>query len=102
MAYPPFAALASVIVRGTNEEEALSRSAALGRLLQPAPEGVRVLGPAAAALARLKNEYRYQMLLKASTRKRLNEILADLRRFAQADKWTPTSLVIDVDPVTLL
>jgi len=102
MAYPPFAALASVIVRGTNEEEALSRSAALGRLLLHPPEGVRVLGPAAAALARLKNEYRYQMLLKASTRKRLNEILADLRRYAQADKWNPTSLVIDVDPVTLL
>ena len=102
MAYPPFAALASVIARGTNEEEALSRSAALGRLLQPPPEGVRVLGPAAAALARLKNEYRYQMLLKASTRKRLNEILADLRRFAQSEKWNPTSLVIDVDPINML
>jgi primosomal protein N' (replication factor Y) len=102
MAYPPFAALASVIVRGANEEDALSRSAALGRLLQPPPDGVRVLGPAAAALARLKNEYRYQMLLKAATRARLNEVLTDLRRFAHGEKWNPTSLVIDVDPVTLL
>ena len=102
MTYPPFAALANVMVHGRDEEEALSRSAALGRLLQPAPEGVRVLGPAAAALARIKNEYRYQMLLKSATRKRLNQILGDLRRFANSEKWNPASLVIDVDPMTLL
>ena len=63
---------------------------------------MRVLGPAAAALARIKNEYRFQMLLKAATRKRLNQILCELRRFAAAEKWNPTSLVIDVDPMTLL
>jgi len=100
--YPPFAALANIIVQGRDEEEALSRSAALGRVLQPAPEGVRVMGPAAAAMARIKNEYRFQMLLKAATRKRLNQVLGDLRRFAAAEKWNPTSLVIDVDPMTLL
>jgi primosomal protein N' (replication factor Y) len=102
LTYPPFAALANVIVQGRDEEEALSRSAALGRVLQPAPEGVRVLGPAAAAVARIKNEYRFQMLLKAATRKRLNQILCELRRFATAEKWNPTSLMIDVDPMTLL
>jgi primosomal protein N' (replication factor Y) len=102
MYYPPFGALANVLVRSAREEEALQRSAALGRLLQPAPEGVKVLGPAAAAMARLKNEYRYQMLLKAASRKRLNEVLCELRRFATAEKWNPTTLVIDVDPVTLL
>ena len=54
MTYPPYAALANVMVHGRSEEEALSRSAALGRLLQPAPEGIRVMGPAAAAVARIK------------------------------------------------
>ncbi len=102
MYYPPFGALAGILVRGAREEEALARSAALGRLLQPAPEGVKVLGPAAAAMARLKNEYRYQMLLKAASRKRLNEILCEVQRFATAEKWPPTALVIDVDPATLL
>ncbi|MSV35303.1 MAG: primosomal protein N' [Bryobacterales bacterium] len=102
MTYPPFAALANIVVHGRSEEEALSRSAALGRLLQPAPEGIRVMGPAAAAVARIKKEYRYQMLLKAATRKRLTEVLGELRRFANAEKWNPASLVIDVDPLTLL
>jgi primosomal protein N' (replication factor Y) (superfamily II helicase) len=102
MHYPPFSAMANIIVRGTREEEALARSAALGRLLNPAPEGVKILGPAAASLARLKNEYRYQMLIKTSSRKRLNEILGQVRRFAAAEKWNPTSLTIDVDPMTIL
>jgi primosomal protein N' (replication factor Y) len=102
MSYPPFTALANIVIRGTHEEEALHRSAELGRLLDPAPEGIKVLGPAAAAVARIKNEYRYQLLLKATGRKRLNEVLRELRRFATAQKWNPASLVVDVDPVTLL
>ncbi|PYT15668.1 MAG: primosomal protein N' [Acidobacteria bacterium] len=100
--YPPFGALANVLVRGAREEEALARSAALGRLFMPAPEGVKVLGPAAAAVARLKNEYRYQMVLKTANRQRLGEVLCELRQFVSAEKWNPASLVIDVDPVTLL
>jgi primosomal protein N' (replication factor Y) len=102
MRYPPFGALANVVVRGAKDEDALARSAALGRLLNPPPEGVKVLGPAAASLHRLKNEYRYQMLIKSSSRKRLNEILGEVRRFAAAEKWNPTSLVIDVDPMSIL
>ncbi|HLX43213.1 MAG TPA: primosomal protein N', partial [Bryobacteraceae bacterium] len=102
MSYPPYGALASVMVRSAREEEALTRSGALARVLEPAPEGLKILGPAAAAVARVKNEYRYQMLLKSSSRKQLNEVLGELQRFAAAEKWNPTSLVIDVDPVTLL
>jgi primosomal protein N' (replication factor Y) (superfamily II helicase) len=102
MWYPPFGALANIVVRAGREEEALTRSGALGRLLQPAPEGVKVLGPAPAAVARLKNEYRFQMLLKTSSRARLSEVLAELRRFAVAERWPAASLLIDVDPMTLL
>jgi primosomal protein N' (replication factor Y) len=102
MYYPPFGALANIVVRSTNEEDALSRSAALGRLLNPPPEGVRVMGPAPAPVLRVKTEYRYQVLLKTSSRKRLGELLAEVRKFAAAEKWSPANLAIDVDPVTLL
>jgi primosomal protein N' (replication factor Y) (superfamily II helicase) len=102
MYYPPFGSLANIIIRSTNEEDALSRSAALGRLLNPAPEGVRVMGPAPAPVLRVKSEYRYQVLLKTASRKRLSEVLAEIRRFAAAEKWSPANLAIDVDPMTLL
>jgi primosomal protein N' (replication factor Y) len=102
MSYPPFGVMANIIVRGARQEEAFERSGALASLIGPAPEGVRVMGPAAAALARLKNEYRYQMLLKSASRKRLNEIVGELRRFAAVEKWSAGALVADIDPVTLL
>ncbi|MEI9812210.1 MAG: hypothetical protein WDO18_05850 [Acidobacteriota bacterium] len=64
MHYPPFGAMANVIVRSSKEEEAIARSAELGRLLSPPPEGIKVLGPAPAAVARVKTEYRFQMFVE--------------------------------------
>lgn len=102
MRYPPFAALANVVVRGQKQEDALRMSGELGHLLTPPPEKMRVLGPAEAPVPRLKDEFRYQILLKAASRKTLNETLQALRRHAVEQRWPPTALVIDVDPVSLL
>ena len=101
MRYPPFAALANVLVRSQKQEDALAMSAELGRALDPAPEGIKVLGPAEAPVPKLKSEFRYQLLLKAADRRVLNETLRDLQRFAREQKWPATALVIDVDPLTL-
>ena len=66
MRYPPFSALANVLVRSQKQEQAMAMSAELGRMLDPAPEGVKVLGPAEAPVPKLKSEFRYQFLLKAA------------------------------------
>jgi len=102
MRYPPFAALANVLVRSQKQEDALAMSTELGRMLDPAPEGVKVLGPAEAPVPKLKSEFRYQLLLKAADRRLLNQTLRDLQRFAREQKWPATALVIDVDPLTLM
>ena len=80
----------------------MKMSAELGNLIEPAPEGIKMLGPAQAPVERLKTEYRYQLLLKASSRTRLNELLGRLRRYAIEQKWNATSLIIDVDPLSLM
>jgi primosomal protein N' (replication factor Y) (superfamily II helicase) len=102
MLYPPFSAMANVLVRSEKKEGAMRMSADLGLLLNPTPEHLRVMGPAEAPVPRLKNEYRYQFLIKASSRKALNELLQRLRSFAQERKWGATALVVDVDPLTLM
>ncbi|HTX35296.1 MAG TPA: primosomal protein N' [Bryobacteraceae bacterium] len=102
MLYPPFSAMANVLVRSEKQEAAMRMSADLGLLLNPPPEKLRVMGPAEAPVPRLKNEYRYQFLIKASSRKALNELLQRIRSFAQERKWGATALVIDVDPLTLM
>jgi primosomal protein N' (replication factor Y) (superfamily II helicase) len=102
MHYPPFSAMANVLVRSEKKEMAMRMSSELGFLLQPPPEKLRVMGPAEAPVPRLKNEYRYQFLIKAASRKTLNELLRKIRAFAVEHKWGATALVIDVDPLTLM
>lgn len=102
MRYPPFAAMANIMIRAAKQEDALRLSSELGNLLTPPPENIKVLGPAEAPVPRLKDEFRYQLLIKAASRKRLNELLNEIRNFAAGRKWPPTALVIDVDPISLL
>jgi primosomal protein N' (replication factor Y) len=102
MHYPPFTAMANLVVRSEKQEEALLLSAELGRLLTPVPESIKVMGPGEAPVPRLKNEFRYQMLIKSASRKILNEQLRRVRDFAVNHKWPATALVIDVDPLTLM
>jgi primosomal protein N' (replication factor Y) len=102
MRYPPFSAMANVLVRAEKKELAMRMSSELGLLLTPTPEKLRIMGPAEAPVPRLKNEYRYQFLMKAASRKALNELLQQIRAFALQHKWGATALVIDVDPLTLM
>ncbi len=103
MKYPPFAALANVRVRSDALDEVLKISGQLGRWLeQNKQKDVRVLGPAAAPLSRLKRDYRYHFLLKAESRERLNAQLRALLRFAEEKKIPRTQVIVDVDPLSLL
>ena len=102
MRYPPFSALANVLLRSEKQEDAFQMSAEIARLLVPPPENIKVIGPAEAPVPRLKNEFRYQLLIKAKDRRALNTTLQQLRKYALDRKWNATSVVIDVDPLSLL
>lgn len=102
MRYPPFCALANVLVRAEKEEDALRYSGEISEYLGAGQEGLKFIGPAAAPVPRLKNEFRYQTLVKATSRPRLNAVLHGLRQRALERKWPATALVIDVDPLSLL
>ncbi|HVZ61020.1 MAG TPA: primosomal protein N', partial [Terriglobales bacterium] len=103
MRYPPFSVLANVLVRSDKLNDALKYSGLLGQWFEQASkEGVRVMGPAVAAVSKLKSEYRYQFVLKSSSRKRLNEILRAMLTHAAQQKIPRTNLVVDVDALSLL
>jgi primosomal protein N' (replication factor Y) len=102
MHYPPFTALANILVRSQKLEEALKFSAMLGEFLKDPPQNVKVLGPAAAAVLKLKADYRYQFLMKSLSRRTLKDLLQRVRRFAEERRWPPAALVIDVDPLSLM
>jgi primosomal protein N' (replication factor Y) len=102
MHYPPFSAMANIIVRNEKQEDALRMSAELERHLGAAQENMKIMGPAEAPVPKLKAEYRYQFLIKSASRKALNELLKRVQEFSRKEKWNATALVIDVDPLTLM
>ena len=102
MKYPPFSSMALLVIRSKKLDEALGWAGKLARHLDPAPEGVRLMGPAPAPVHKLKTEYRYQFLLKASTRAKLTAVLDKARHFAESESWPVTTLTVDVDPMSLL
>jgi len=102
MKYPPFAAMANILIRATKQEDALRMSTELGHHIALPAENIKIMGPAEAPVQRLKAEYRYQILIKSGSRKDLNALLRKAQNFARDQKWGATALVIDVDPLTLL
>ena len=102
MHYPPFNAVSNVVVRSSKLDEALTWSGVLGKWFEATRlEGVRVMGPAAAAIVRLKTEYRYHFLLKSASRERMNAALRAMIEHAVAQKIPRTNLVVDVDALSL-
>ena len=103
MHYPPFGVLANVLVQSAKLEDAANWSAELGKWFQKAaPEGVRVLGPCTAPIARIKGTYRFHMILKAASRKALNAALRGMLAHAETAGVPRRSLVVDVDALRLM
>jgi primosomal protein N' (replication factor Y) len=103
MHYPPFVGLASVLVRGAKLEKAIRWSRQIEAFFEShkMPE-IRILGPAAAPLARLKGEHRFHFLLKSSRKAALNQLLNRCVAFCAEKEIPDRAILIDVDPVNLL
>lgn len=103
LAYPPFTSLANVIVRDVSLEKAIRWSRQLSEYFSPHDgKGARILGPAAAPLARLKNEHRFQFLLKSPKRSTLTRLLSGALEFCDQKEVPDTAVLVDMDPVNLL
>jgi primosomal protein N' (replication factor Y) len=102
MRYPPFMSIINTIVRSRTFAGAMDDAADVGQKVRDADGNrgeLHVLGPAPAPLGRLRGEYRAQLLVKSTNRRRMREALVaaiasrpDLQR----------RVVVDVDPVSVL
>jgi len=106
LSYPPFERLVHLRLEGTNAADVARRAVGLGSDLRRLVDSVsangtvEILGPVAAPIAKLRNWYRWQILLKGSRSQKLLEMAR------QAADWVPRSkgmrLQIDVDPYNML
>ncbi len=97
--YPPFVALASLLVHGPDLGKVRNDSLELRKQLDLVNQErkCRVLGPAPAPLSRLKGEHRFQLLIKSRSRK-------DLREMADAAMRAVNlrSVNLEIDPVSIM
>ncbi len=103
MFYPPFTALAGVMVTDRDPGRAANLARDVGEFLDSLrSNAVRILGPAPAPLERIKRVHRHQLLIKSSSRATLHQMLERLQIYIEEKKIGPTRVLIDVDPVSLL
>ena len=103
MHYPPYSALANVLVRSDKMDDALRWSGTLGKWFEKTRhEGIRVLGPAAAPILRLKRDYRYHFVVKSASREKLNTMLRTMLAYAAKEKIPRSQVIVDVDAVWLM
>jgi primosomal protein N' (replication factor Y) len=101
--YPPEIALVNLLVSGTDEREVGRHAAELadwcGALLARYELPVTLLGPAPCPLARIKDRWRWHLLLKGRS-----EVLGRVVRYAaqRLSRAGDVRVVIDRDPVSLL
>ena len=100
LGYPPFMRLARILVEGRDAAAVEGRCAEVVDTIRRAAVGstVRVLGPAEAPIARIKNRARWHALVKAPDSAALHNALSAVRR----GKVKGVQLIVDVDPVSLL
>jgi primosomal protein N' (replication factor Y) (superfamily II helicase) len=102
--YPPFMAIATLLIRGPNLSRVRNDSLELRRELDRNNNDrqVRILGPAPAPLARLKGEHRFQLLLKARSRRQLRQVVDATMKVLSEQKFNIRSVNLEIDPMSVM
>lgn len=104
--YPPGASLVMLRFDGLQENQVANAAEAVGSALQKASkQGFQVLGPAPSPLLRVRNRYRYQILLKSTNEALLTQALHWVFNTWQTQKLERkyhTRMIVDVDPMQML
>ncbi len=99
--WPPYGRLAAVRASAGSLQEAVDFLGEARRLLAP-PRGLRLLGPAPAAMARRADRYHAQLLIESGDRSPLHRFLAEwLPRAAALPGARRVRWALDVDPLEL-
>ncbi len=104
LGYPPFVSLAAILIKHPNYAYAFDNAQILKECLVKSnrDNACRILGPAPAPLSRLKNEFRLQILVKATNRAALRETL-DFALVAAQERFCDLRIVnVEIDPLSLL
>jgi primosomal protein N' (replication factor Y) len=105
--YPPFTGIGVAVVSSVNDKMAFTRAKEVCGFLASkldTEEGDELLpGPARAPLSRIRNRYRWRVIVKCSSEERLVVIFCELSdHFVKNKDKDDTDLSIDINPVSMM
>lgn len=105
LGYPPYVRMANVLVWGAHEQDVASLAKEIQRDLDEAVrtwggDGWSVLPATACVLAKLRNTYRWHVVVKCPADADVSSVLLPYFRKRKPDKWV--NVAVDVDPDDLL
>ena len=99
--YPPYTHLTCITLRGKTEAEVEAAAEKLFQVLEKCTAGKAVLSPAIPApIARMRGEYRWQILLRAARTKTMNDSIRAAFGLMKLPKTV--KVTVDVDATSLL
>ena len=99
--YPPFSKLILLHVMSLKEEKARRQAVQLGEKLRSYSSGrFRILGPSPAPLFKIRNQYRFQILIKAKSYSDLQDVLDFCLSRVKIE--SQTQMKVDRDPLNML
>lgn len=100
--YPPFCDLCAITLTGEDEERVsqvvLALANGLRKVLEQLPE-TTLIGPSPCRVTKIKNEYRYRILIKCKKDKRMRSVIDSmLKTFYNNREYRNLSLSVDINP----
>ena len=103
--YPPFSGIIRMVISGNNPEIVVGLTKRAAKIIDSADLGdaATLIGPSPAPLLKVKQEYRWHILLKVFDDSKVKAFLTEnFQRFVPDKYKNEVSLTIDVDPVWVL
>src|SRR6056297_2400509 len=97
--YPPFVTLANVIIKGPQENLVAREARKIGNILAPK---TNILGPSPAPIKKIRNKYRWQIILKFRCNNDKDRILKIFPEKIKNNLDDKINVNIDVDPHSML
>ena len=105
-AFPPYLRLTALRLQGRVEKEVRETSARLARFCRQMVKkehlAIETLGPAPAPLDKIKDNYRWQILLKGKNLEQMHALCTAIKGVRQELLGTQCLLAIDVDPENMM
>lgn len=101
--YPPYVFLALITVSHENEIMVYDVIQKIGQLLvQKIDPRSTVLGPSPSPIARIKNRYRYQIMIKYRYEPNLQLIIEDVLNTFKKERKKDVQIIVDMNPYQLM